>query len=92
MNWAERVLIALAGLLLAAVAAGAVYTANSQGQTFTEGQVPLSIYLGQIIFEMAPTTVLVGLGILVGLLFSRGLRWLPRADSDEADVDAGSPE
>ncbi|HEY8912320.1 hypothetical protein [Lacisediminihabitans sp.] len=97
MNRAEHLLIGFAGLLFAAVVAGAVYSSNGQGQTFTEGHIPPSIILGQLISQLVPPLTLVGLGILAGLMFARGLRWRPRVDAEDAVVDGdtdagGRPE
>ncbi|TXN29454.1 hypothetical protein [Lacisediminihabitans profunda] len=88
MNWAERALIAFAGLLLTAVVAGAAYADLIRQETFTEGHIPVSLILSQLISQLAPSLTLAGMGILVGLLFARGLRWPTRVDADDADAGA----
>lgn len=90
MNRVERLLAGFAGLLLAAVVTGAAYIGGGQGQEFSRGHIPVSVIFGQLISQLAPSSTLAGLGILVGLLFARGLRWHTRADAEDVDADPGA--
>jgi hypothetical protein len=87
MNRAERALGGFATVLLAAAVLGTVYFANGQSESFTERHVPVSVVLGQLITQCVPSMLLVGLGIVIGLVFARGLRWRSRAQDDTPLAD-----
>ena len=80
MNWAERMLAIIAGLLLVGAGCACYFAASAVA---SNGGSPFAFFLSQLVYDAAPLFASVGLGTAAGLLFLRGLRWQPQPDHDE---------
>jgi hypothetical protein len=87
MNWAERVLAAIAGLFLI-IAIGCSFAASippESGLPVDGGGPPFAFLVTQFVSTIAPPIALIGLAGAVGLLFLRGLRWRPQTEAEPED-------
>ncbi|MET4783328.1 hypothetical protein [Glaciihabitans sp. UYNi722] len=83
MRWAERLVAVIAGLILVGTIVACYIAATSPNSYSGDGSdIPLSFYLTQVVYGLAPQFAWVGLGAGAGLLFLRGLRWHPLAETD----------
>jgi hypothetical protein len=85
MNWAERLLVLVGLLLVAAVAAAGVYASlvpasyNYDGS----GQLPLGMIVTQLVSQFAGPLATVGLLTLAGVAFLRAAHWRPPSAHDD---------
>jgi uncharacterized protein involved in exopolysaccharide biosynthesis len=79
VNWAERLLVLVGLLLVAAVAAAGVFTSflPANYSYDSAGQLPLGVIVTQLIAQFAGPLATVGLSSLAGVAFLRAAHWRP---------------